>query len=344
MSTLQIGLAIAGGVVLMVVVAHGAWSTRKSAPRQAQPDAQEPTYDAAQPEAPTLDAAEFDAGLATLPGVEKKLPLDALIDAMAAIALDAPVSGDAALAALPATRRVGSKPFALEGLNEASHLWETPVPGQRYGAFQTGVQLANRTGALNEIEFSEFVQKTQAFADVFNGTAEFPDMRDEVARARELDQFASDHDAQIGFTLRAQKTAWSPGYVQQHAARRGFVAGALPGRMVLPASEPGLPPVLDLSFDTQAALSDDPAQSAIHALTLSLDVPQVAPRERAFERMCEIAIALAASMDGLVTDHHGRVIPLDGLGAIGADLAQLHANLQAHDLTAGSALARRLFS
>ena len=60
-----------------------------------------------------------------------------------------------------------------------------------------------------------------------------------VARARELDQFASEHDAQLSFTLRAATIAWSPGYVQQNAARHGFVAGAIPGRMVLPGAQPG---------------------------------------------------------------------------------------------------------
>ena len=37
MSTLQVALAIAGGVVLAGVVAHSAWSSRKSKPRQADP-------------------------------------------------------------------------------------------------------------------------------------------------------------------------------------------------------------------------------------------------------------------------------------------------------------------
>lgn len=344
MSNLHIGLAIAGGLVLAAVVAQGAWSTRKSVPRQAQPEAQEPTLAPPPVDAPPVDEHSFHAGLATMPGVERRPPLDALIDAMADIALESTVSGEAALAAMPATRRVGSKPFGVEGLNESNLEWESPVAGQRYSAFQSGVQLANRTGALNEIEFSEFVQKTQSFADAISGTPEFPEMRDEVARARELDQFAGAHDVQLGFTLRAKRTAWSPGYVQQHAARRGFVPGALPGRMVLPASEPGLPPVLDLSFDALAVMAEDPAQSAIHALSLSLDVSQVRAQERAFERMCDAAIALAASMDGLITDDNGRVIPIDGLAIIGADLEQLYATLEAHDLAAGSSLARRLFS
>ena len=35
MSNLQIALAILGGLVLAAIVAHGAWTSRKVAPRQA---------------------------------------------------------------------------------------------------------------------------------------------------------------------------------------------------------------------------------------------------------------------------------------------------------------------
>ena len=130
-------------------------------------------------------------------------------------------------------------------------------------------------GPLNEIEFSEFVVKAQAFADAVGGTPSFSDMLEEVARGRELDQFASAHDAQLSFTLVARAAAWSPGYIHQHAARLGFVAGVIPGRMVLPSPVQGLPPVLSLTFDTQAAMADDPALSAVRDCVLSLDVPQV---------------------------------------------------------------------
>jgi hypothetical protein len=352
MSTLQISLAIAGGLVLAGVVAHSTWSSRRNAPRQALPEAGDAAGHAgrvaqADGTEPSRTEPTFDDDLAPpppLPVPEKKPGMDALIDVIAPIALDAPVSGDAALAAMPPTRRAGSKPFAIEGFNEAAQHWETPVPGQRYGAFQAGVQLANRTGALNEIEYSEFVMKAQAFADAVNGAPDFPEMLDEVARARELDQFASDHDAQLGFSLRAQRAAWSPGYVQQNAARLGFVPGVIPGRMVLPASVAGLPPLLGLAFDTQAAMADDPAQSALREVTLSLDVPQVDRGEQPFTRMREAAAALCAAMDGIVTDDNGQPLVPEAMDVIGADLEQLYDTLDARDLSAGSALARRLFS
>jgi hypothetical protein len=339
MSSFTLGLAILGGLVLAFLVAYNAWMSRRNSPRQ--PDAPEV---ATGPIEPSLPREPVFIDEPPIPPVERKPPLDALIDAIAPIAIDAPVSGEAAMAAMPPTRRAGSKPFAIEGLNEKTQQWEPPRAGQRYAAFQAGVQLANRTGHLNEIEFSEFVMKAQQFADAVNGSPDFPDMRGEVARASELDQFAGDHDAQLSFTLRARNAAWSPGYVQQSAARLGFVPGVIPGRLVLPASTPGAPPVLVITFDTQAALAEDPTQSALREFTLSLDVPQVHRGEQPFVRMRDAAIALAASMEGVITDDKGDVIRAEGLDVIGSDLEKLYDILEARDLAAGSAQARRLFS
>ena len=204
------------------VVAHGAWSARKNQPKLAtvedapaagsppldidfsSDERQEPSFssDLANEEGggPPHGSDANLASLARLTAIDKKPLLDALIDVIVPIAVDSPASGEAALNAMPSTRRAGSKPFGIEGMNAATAHWELPLAGQRYSAFQCGVQLANRMGALNQIEYSEFVIKLQAFADDVGGAPEFPEMLDEVARARELDQFASTHDAQLSFT------------------------------------------------------------------------------------------------------------------------------------------------
>jgi hypothetical protein len=378
MSTLQIGLAIIGGLVLAGVVAYNAWVTNKSAPRTARERHGEPSDemsgDETLPYTPA-DLAEheiqrIDPVLGDMPGApsppdpaevaaaaaavslnplmtqppEKRPGLDALIDVIAPLLLEHEVSGDALLAALPGTRRVGSKPFAVEGQSETTGEWESPRLGQRYRALQAGVQLANRSGPLNDIEFSEFVVKAQAFADAVGASPDFPDMRAEVARARELDAFASGHDAQLGFTLRARRAAWSPGYVAQHASHLGFVAGALPGRMVLSGSHSGQAPILSLAFDPQAAMAEDPEQTALREIALSLEVTHVPRSEQPFVRMRQAAMALAEAMDGVVTDDAGQPLSVEALYQIGADLESLYDALDSRDLSAGSAQARRLFS
>ena len=73
-------------------------------------------------------------------------------------------------------------------------------------------------------------------------------------------------------------------------------------------------------------------------------MPQVHRSEQPFVRMRDAAIALAASMEGIITDDNGEVIRAEGLDVIGADLEGLYDTLDARDLAAGSPQARRLFS
>ena len=111
-----------------------------------------------------------------------------------------------------------------------------------------------------------------------------------------------------------------------------------------PANEQGHAPIVGLSFDSQAAMAEDPEQTALREITLSLDVPQVLRTEQPFARMCEAAMALAKSMEGVIIDDNGSPIRPEAMESIHADLEQLYDTLDARDLSAGSVLGRRLFS
>lgn len=345
-TSLQLGLAAVGGVVLVGLALHNVWTIYKQRPRRAKAASEVAETETPNPFDATL--SEEDALLISQHSAptDNKRTLDILIDAITHIELDADtvVTGAAAIAALPTTRYAGNKPFAVEGRNASTQTWETLQPAIDYDAFQAGVQLANRAGALNEIGFSEFVLKTQAFADEINGTPHFPDMIEEVARARELDQFADDNDARVGFVLRTRAAAWSTGYLQQMAARKGFVAGALPGRMILPSTQVDALPLLSLEFDTQAALADDLEHAVVKELYLSLDVPQVPSEQCPFARLCAIAQELAQDMEGVIVDGSGMRIDAVAMQSIAQDVEDMYLLLAQRDFHAGSTLARRLFS
>ena len=353
MSTLTIALASLGGVVLAGVIAHGAWQARKAGPKRAEVQVrEEPSVNAASiaDDAALADGSDeaiaAETGAAPTRRISKRLPLqlDALIDAFATIPLDTPISGDALLAHLPSKRHVGSKLILVEGLHAESGRWEAPAVSQRYSELQAGVQLASRTGALNEIEYSEFVQRMQAVAEAIGASIDPPDMLEVMARARELDAFASQHDAQLAVHLRARGAAWSVGYIQQHARRHGFVPGVVPGRLVYPSVEEGAPPVLTLTFDSQAALADDPDHAAVRDVTLAFDVPQTEASAEPFKAWQAASQALAVGMDAAIVDDNEQPLSGEGFAAIGRELGVLYAALQAHDLAAGSPAARRLFS
>ncbi len=339
--SLNVALLVAAAAALAAQAGHGWWSARRAVPRKADGIAL-PVEPAMQRVEPTLgDATAIPAAAAAARRVSSRV--DALIDAIATLGLEAPVAGEAAIAHLPASRRAGGKPFFIEGLNTESSQWEAPQAGARYGELQAGVQLANRSGALNEIEYSEFVQKTQGFADALGAVPDFPDMLDVRARAKELDAFAGAHDAHLAIHLQANAAAWSVGYLRQCAERHGFVPGTMPGRMVLPGGDEGAPPVLVLSFDAQAALSEDPQQAAVRRLTLSLDVAQTTEAADPFGTWQALIRALAAEMDATAIDDDERPITLQHYTTIASELKTLYSALESRDMAAGSAVARRLF-
>jgi hypothetical protein len=382
--TLTTALSLLAVVVLLAVVLQGWWRTRRAAPARARAaskvlDARgqprvEPALgpvvgDDGTAEAPLTEAgdtrpggewaaqATADADADPLPAPRAHLRpvprLDALIDAIVPLALEAPVSGEAVLAHLPPTRRAGSKPFYIEGLDTETGDWAVPVPGRRYGELQAGVQLANRSGPLNEIEYSEFLQKLETFAEALGASVradEVPDMLEVVARARELDGMTSPLDAQLTITLRANGVAWSVAYVQQIVARLGFVPASVAGRWVLPAAEEHAPPVLSLSVDAHAALAALDAQggapqaSAVREAVLVLDAPQTPEAAEPYPAWHHAARTLADDLDATAVDDQGHPISVHAFATIGREVQQLYRQLQALDLAAGSAAARRLFS
>jgi len=349
-TTLTVALASLGGIVLAGVIAHGAWQARRAGPKRASPSVrEEPSASAPRDsDASALadDEIASDDAAASPRRTSKRLPLqlDALIDACAPITIDAPIAGDVVLAHLPSKRHVGSKLVIVEGLDSETGAWEAPTVGRRYGELQAGVQLASRTGALNEIEYSEFVQRMQTFAEAIGASMDPPDMLDVMARARELDAFASQHDAQLAVHLHARGAAWSVGYIQQHARRHGFVPGVVAGRLVYPSTEEGAPPVLTLTYDSQAALADEPDRAAVRDVTLAFDVPQTDASVEPFKAWQAAAQALAVGMDAAIVDDDGRPLSGAGFEAIGAELGALYTALEARGLAAGTPSARRLFS
>jgi hypothetical protein len=340
--TLTTALALLGAAVLLGLVLQAWWNTRKARPRQTLPAAA--PAERVEPEMDTIPEAPPD-GAQSLRSHVKPVPrVDALIDAIVPLALEAPVSGEHALQHLPPSRRAGTKPFTIEGLDTESGTWEPLSPGRQYGELQAGVQLANRSGALNEIEYSEFVQKVEGFAEAIGARADIPDMLDVVARARELDALAAPLDAQLSITLRTNGVAWSVGFVQQVAARLGLVPGAVAGRWVLPAAEEGAPPLLALSVDPQAALAEDPQTAVVRECQLALDVPQTASSVEPFPAWHLMGKRLADDLDATACDDHGHPITLHAFDAIGKEIDELYRRLEQLDLAAGSPAARRLFS
>jgi len=238
-------------------------------------------------------------------------------------------------------RRAGSKPVYVEGRDEAGH-WGTLRAGTRYTELRAAVQLASRAGALNELEFSEFVGGVHRIADALDAAVNFPDMSDVVQMARELDGFAAQCDAQLSVNVLSDGAPWSGSYVQAVASQDGLLLSRDGTRFVKLDARQN--PVFTLTFEGTNFLRDDLTYKGGHMITLLLDVPVADEDIMPWRLMCDYARSLGARIGARVVDDSRRVLPDASLQAIDDRLMTLYARLEQAGLPAGSAAARRLFS
>ncbi|WP_321819544.1 MULTISPECIES: cell division protein ZipA C-terminal FtsZ-binding domain-containing protein [unclassified Burkholderia] len=267
--------------------------------------------------------------------------VDRRIDCIVPIRLGAPLPGDKILPAAQRLRRAGSKPVHIEGKPEGGQ-WELLQNGVRYEELRAAAQLANRSGALNELEFSEFVTGVQQFADTIDGAPEFPDMMETVAMARELDGFAAQCDAQLSINVMSDGAPWSANYVQAVASQDGLLLSRDGTRFVKLDAKQN--PVFMLQFGDTNFLRDDLTYKGGNMITLVLDVPVAEEDILPFRLMCDYAKSLSERIGARVVDDSRRPLPESTLVAIDQQLMKLYAKLEEAGIPAGSPVTRRLFS
>jgi FtsZ-interacting cell division protein ZipA len=267
--------------------------------------------------------------------------VDRRIDCIVPIRLNGPVAGDKVIPLAQRLRRAGSKPVHIEGKLEGG-AWELLQNGARYEELRAAAQLANRSGALNELEFSEFVTGVQQFADALDASPEFPDMLETVAMARELDGFAAQCDAQLSINVLSDGAPWSANYVQAVASQDGLLLSRDGTRFVKLDSRQR--PVFMLQFGDTNFLRDDLTYKGGEMITLVLDVPVADEDILPFRLMCDYAKSLAERIGGRVVDDGRRPLPETALLAIEKQLMTLYAKLEQAGIPAGSPATRRLFS
>jgi FtsZ-interacting cell division protein ZipA len=268
--------------------------------------------------------------------------VDRRIDCVVPIRLSAPIPGDKVVPLAQRLRRAGTKPVNIEGKPEGENTWELLKNGARYEELRAAVQLANRGGPLNELEFSEFVTGVQRFADAIDGAPEFPDMLETVGMARELDAFAAQCDAQLSINILSDGAPWSANYVQAVASQDGLLLSRDGTRFVKLDVKQN--PVFMLQFGDTNFLRDDLTYKGGQMITLVLDVPVADEDILPFRLMCDYAKSLSERIGARVVDDQRRPLPESSLLAIEKQLMTLYAKLEQAGIPAGSPATRRLFS
>ncbi|MDL2356412.1 MAG: cell division protein ZipA C-terminal FtsZ-binding domain-containing protein [Pseudomonadota bacterium] len=269
------------------------------------------------------------------PAAERAISLvDPLIDCLIPLALEVAVRGDKILPVLHTLRHVGNKPIHYIGL-AVSGDWEPIVHGGVYTKLQAGVQMASRTTALNELEYSELVTRLRTLADEIGAEPEIPDMIEVMGEAKTLHRFVAGHDAQLGVNLMSNGAPWAISTLIGALEKQGFDVRP-DGRYAMPDGDGG---VL-FTLSTNVTLGADTTSH----LTLLLDVPVVAPARDGFGSMVACARSMVARLDATIVDDSNQPLMDEALAEINGQVREFYDEMAAADIPAGSTRALRLFS
>ncbi|AOY90926.1 cell division protein FtsZ [Cupriavidus sp. USMAA2-4] len=301
--------------------------------------------DEAEPAA-TVQQHLQDTAPEALEGQPLPAVIDPLVDCIVPLHLERKASGDRILPLTGRLRRAGTKQVHIEGLHAEANAWEVVTAGHQYEDLQVAVQLANRSGPLNALEFSEFVNAVQGLAEALDGATDLPDMSESVANGRELDSFAASCDVQLGVNVISDGAPWSAAYVQTVATQDGLVLSRDGTRFTryLAGADGVQRALFTLQFGDTNFLRDDLTVKAGRQITLLLDVPQVARASKPFKTVCEYGHSLAQRMGARLVDDNMRPLSEASFIAIFGQLEVLYDKLEARGMPAGSPVALRLFS
>lgn len=371
MTDLQASLIVIGGAIVVGVISYNKWHeyrARKSVQRAfssehddvlmgsgaasketsgaqsgaADEERREPTFSEAAVETMVhangfADAAQMDAGDAARfvqTMKTKGLPIDELVDCIIPLALVGAVRGEKILPTLQSLRHVANKPIHFIGQRDDGE-WESIAHGGVYSALRAGVQLANRSGALNELEYSEMIMRLRQVADELDAEPDIPDMTSVMVTARSLQQFITQYDAQLSVNIVSNGAPWGIGALLSALERQGFDVRP-DGRLVMPDGDGGILFMLSTN-ETLAA-------ETTSRLTLLLDVPCVTPDRDGFGAMSACANVLAARLGGVIVDDSNQPLSGHALDEIAGQVASFYADMATADIPAGSTRAVRLFS
>jgi hypothetical protein len=231
----------------------------------------------------------------------------------------------------------------LRGRDDQAGRW-LPLTSSTAGSLskvELAVQLADRRGALSESAVSSLAHALQGVADRFLAVVHFPDVRELLGRARELDSFAASVDVQIGLNLVAGESLISGTKLRGLAEAQGFV---LSNGQFHARDDAGSTLYTLASLDAEQFSADTMKVLQTQGVTLLLDVPTVADGARQFDRMVMVAEQFAHTLGAKVVDDNRHPLSPASLAIIRGKVAEFQGRMAQFGIKPGSDAARRLFS
>ena len=303
-------------------------------------DRQDPVF-ASEPDEPAVTApapAAQAAGVAhEMEDQHDEEAVDEMTEGVIELHFAEPVSGADLHRYTRNTLYAGSKPLRFFAETDSGLHRAQLRADEQYVSLQMAVLLANRAGALGEIEWSQAWAKADEIAHEFDASVESPDVPALLRRAEKLDQVCANLDTQVGLAVQLAQphpvrsvidVARAKGFTEYRNGLAWMNHDGLPRFVLLLAGEH----------------ADDPANAGVNRVDLLLDVPCSPPDDTPFARMMAVARDLALSLDGQLIDDSGRPVMEGSEHAIDDQIRGIYDELEQQGLQAGSPRALRVFS
>jgi len=247
------------------------------------------------------------------------------------------VRGADLLPYMQSLRHVGRKPMRVFAETDQRRHRARVHAGESYASMQLAVLLANRSGPLTAIEWSQAWARAQDMAERFDATIEGPDQQAVLEQGARLDDTCAALDTQVGLTL-LLGAAQPAAEVLSVARDLGFVSDG--SRLAWPADNG----VARFTLARGDGAAFDAGMGGIERLYLLLDVPCSPSDERAFGRMVDVGRDLAARLRADLVDDQGKPLADGSETVIDERLQVLFGQLEQAGLPAGSERALRVFA
>lgn len=357
MSDLQIGLIALGVLLILLVLGFNWWQDRRVRRKMQShfpTSEQDPLLGAGVggASAATAGASRREPGMGGEPArvqPGQPAPVDPGSDADDAEEPDPacevvievnfaePVRGADLLPYMQSLRSVGRKPMRVFAETDQRRHRARVHAGESYASMQLAVLLANRSGPLTAIEWSQAWARAQDMAERFDATIEGPDQQAVLEQGARLDDTCAALDTQVGLTL-LLGSAQPAAEVLAVARDVGFVADG--NRLAWP-NENG---VARFTLARADGAAFDAGMGGIERLYLLLDVPCSPADTRAFGRMVDVGRDLASRLRAELVDDQGKPLADGSETVIDERLQVLFGQLEQAGLPAGSERAQRVFA
>ena len=356
MNDLQISLLVIGGVAVAGVYLFNWWQERQFRRRSEQAFAREhddvllgetparaaepavrvepsiPDPAAAQPAAARLAARTPVAAVA-----------DPIIDYVVEVSLAAAADGMDLHVELLALAAGWGRPVLIAGYDRDSDEWQAAGSGKPYSRLRFALQMSNRAGCVDTGQLTAFRDAVVKWAARKQGEAAHPDVAETHAVAVQLDRFCAEVDIAIGINVVTRAgMPFSGTKIRALAESAGLKLE--PDGVFVAYGERG---DAQFTLDNHEPMPFVPEQMKTlftSGITFLLDVPRVDAAVHAFDTMVEAARNFAAALDGTLVDDNRNALSDSSIETIRHRLKVILAKMDAAQIAAGGARARRLFS